>query len=332
MSSDDWSGRTEGAPFLYRWLLAVLRWVPLPLAYVPMALFGIPVVMLVAHKGYIAAYRFFRQRMGYGPLKSFCHVYLNHLRMGEVVVDRFANYAGRRFKFSLQGYDEFCRLCSGESGVMVLSAHVGNYELAGYAFVSQSKPFNALVFGGEQAEVMINRAKMFGNNNIRMIPVGNDMSHVFAINEALSNGEIMSMPGDRLFGSGKSLRCEFFGSKASFPEGPYRVAAMREVPVFTVMVMKRSIYGYDVVIKRIDQISDENKAAVSEVSQASGKTSASGETQATVSGEARASGRKTAGGKRQEREEALCKAYAAELERVVRMYPDQWFNYYDFWK
>jgi len=293
-ATEDWHGRTEGAPFLYRCLQWLLRWIPLPLAYIIMAVFGIPVVMLVGHKGYLSAYRFFRRRMGYGRVKSFAYVYLNHLRMGEVVVDRFASYAGRRFRFSLQGYDEFCRLCSGESGVMVLSAHVGNYELAGYAFVAQSKPFNALVYGGEQAEVMTNRARMFSGTNIRMIAVSDDMSHVFAINEALSNGEVMSMPGDRLFGSGKSLRCSFFGSEASFPEGPFRLAAMKGVPVMTVMVMKKSVHDYDVMIKRID---DESPVS-----------------------------------SRQEREKALCKAYATELERVVRMYPEQWFNYYDFWK
>jgi predicted LPLAT superfamily acyltransferase len=24
--------------------------------------------------------------------------------------------------------------------------------------------------------------------------------------------------------------------------------------------------------------------------------------------------------------------FAAELERVLRLYPTQWFNFYDFWK
>ena len=27
----------------------------------------------------------------------------------------------------------------------------------------------------------------------------------------------------------------------------------------------------------------------------------------------------------------LCRAYIAELERMVRLYPTQWFNFFDFW-
>ena len=30
-------------------------------------------------------------------------------------------------------------------------------------------------------------------------------------------------------------------------------------------------------------------------------------------------------------EEYIFRAYVASLESVVREYPEQWFNYYDFW-
>ena len=35
---------------------------------------------------------------------------------------------------------------------------------------------------------------------------------------------------------------------------------------------------------------------------------------------------------RQECVQFLADAYAAALEAVVRQYPDQWYNFYDFWK
>jgi predicted LPLAT superfamily acyltransferase len=37
-------------------------------------------------------------------------------------------------------------------------------------------------------------------------------------------------------------------------------------------------------------------------------------------------------GTKQERIQALADAYARRLEEVVRLYPDQWYNFYDFWK
>jgi predicted LPLAT superfamily acyltransferase len=38
------------------------------------------------------------------------------------------------------------------------------------------------------------------------------------------------------------------------------------------------------------------------------------------------------GASKQERIQAMADAYAAALEAVVRWYPDQWYNFYDFWK
>ena len=35
---------------------------------------------------------------------------------------------------------------------------------------------------------------------------------------------------------------------------------------------------------------------------------------------------------KQERIQSLARSYAAALEAVVRRYPHQWYNFYDFWK
>ena len=59
------------------------------------------------------------------------------------------------------------------------------------------------MFYGEKQTVMENRTDMFSDKNIRMIPVKNDMSHLFLIDHALQQGEIVSMPADRIFGSQK---------------------------------------------------------------------------------------------------------------------------------
>ena len=32
------------------------------------------------------------------------------------------------------------------------------------------------------------------------------------------------------------------------------------------------------------------------------------------------------------RMEASARSFAAQLEQIVRRYPTQWFNYYDFWE
>ena len=251
----------------------------------------IPFYMLFA-KGFKASYNFYRMRMGYGPVKSFFHVYKNEYSFGQVVLDRFAAYAGKKFEMEVPRMDLFRELCAGEEGFIQLSSHVGCYEMVGYSLISP-KPINALVFAGETATVMQNRALLFGETNVRMVPVSEDLSHIFALNNALADGEIASLPGDRVFGSKKTVQCRFFGEPAPFPAGPFTLAAQRVAPVLVVFVMKEGRCRYKVLLERLPE--------------PEGKT-------------------------RQECVQFLADAYASSLEAVVRRYPDQWYNFYDFWK
>lgn len=279
---------------MHRLLIASLRYLNLRFVYLGMALFVVPFYMLLARRGYRSMYHYFRLRHGYGAVRSFCGVYLNHYRFGQVIIDRFAAYAGRRFQMEPDGYSEFERAVSAPQGIVILSCHVGNYELAGYTFRSTEKRYSALVYSGEAQAVMENRQRLLQHNNMRMIPVSSDMSHVFVLNEALANGEIVSIPADRLFGSPRYVECDFLGSKARFPLGPYALALQREAPTLALFVMKESAYRYKVYIRRIeaDPLPYKN---------------------------------------RKEQAANLAQHFAYELETILRKYPEQWFNYYEFW-
>ena len=275
---------------MQRTLIRLFRVLPLGVLYGCMALV-IPFYMLFA-KGFRASYSFYRKRLKYNALKSFAHVYLNEFEFGKVVLDRFAAFAGKKFDMEVPRMDLFQGLCAGEEGFIQLSSHVGNYEMVGYSLVSP-KRINALVFSGETATVMENRAALFGQTNVRMVPVSEDLSHIFALNNALADGEIASVPGDRVFGSQKTVECRFFGEMANFPAGPFVLAVQRNVPMLTVFVMKEGRRKYKVLLDILP-----------------------------VPGE----------GSRQECVLSLAEAYASRLEAVVRLYPDQWYNFYDFWK
>jgi predicted LPLAT superfamily acyltransferase len=295
LEHDAWQGNTGGTAWMHRLLIGSFRYVSLRLLYAVMAVCVVPFYMLLAHKGYIAMYHFFRQRMGYGRLKAFGNVYANHYRFGQIILDRFAVYAGKHFEFEVEGNDEFLSLCRHDEGFLVLSCHTGNYELAGYAFGKPTKRFNALVYSGEAPTVMENRNRLLSKNNVRMIPVSSDMSHIFLMNEALLDGEIVSIPGDRIFGSTKSLTCTFLGGSAQFPLGPYAMAAQRNLPVLAIFVMKQATYKYKVYVRRLSLGDNAPK-------------------------------------RRDEKAQVLATQMAQAMEQIVRQYPTQWFNYYEFWQ
>ena len=292
LQHNEWSGKTGGLPWMQRSLIAMFRVLPLWLLYGVMALV-VPFYMLFNRNGYQSMYRFFRERMGYGRCKSFCSVYANHFRFGQIILDRFGVYAGKKYHFVSEEQHVFDEKETHDKGFVMLSSHVGNYEMAGYSLRPKVKRYNVLVFAGETETVMENRQRILSQNNVRMVPVKEDLSHLFLLNTALDDGEIISMPADRIFGSQKSVECQFFGQVARFPLGAFAMAVQKEVDVITVFVMKTGLRSYDIYLRELQY--DKSLSSREQMSQ-------------------------------------LAQNFATELENMVRRYPTQWFNYFDFWK
>ncbi len=277
---------------MHRTLIKVLRLMGVRPMYLVMGIFVVPFYVVLHRQAFMAILHYMRQRQGFGRWKSFRMAYLNHYRFGQVVIDRFAMYAGINFKLDLVNNELFSELSNGDEGFIILSSHVGNYEMAGYTFTATEKAYNALVYGGEAPSVMENRRRIFAKRNIRMIPTSDDMSHIFEMNNALADGQIVSIPADRIFGSSRSVECQLLGAKANLPLGPFALATQREVNTIAIFVMKEAAYRYTVYIRSVE---------------ADPKL------------------------KRNERTAALAQSFATELETILKKYPEQWYNYFEFW-
>ena len=120
----------------------------------------------------------------------------NHCMFSQVVIDRFAMYAGRRFKVQIVGEDLFAQFSERPEGFLQLSSHIGNYEIAGYSLRS-GKGIHAVVYSNEKESVMQGRSSMFSKTNVSMIALKEDMSHLFEIDSAICSGDIVSFPSDR---------------------------------------------------------------------------------------------------------------------------------------
>ena len=135
-----WQGGTDGTSWMHRALIGMMKVVPLWLMYFFMHL-AIPVYMVVNHKAYLANYHYFRKRHGYGPLKAFFHVWLNHVTFGGVIIDRFGAFAGKKFRVEVPEIPVYEELCSRQEGFLQVSSHIGSDEMAGYV-LRAGKPIN----------------------------------------------------------------------------------------------------------------------------------------------------------------------------------------------
>lgn len=290
-----WEGTTGGGRYGQRFLFWILTIIKVSFLY-PL-LFGIiPFYMIFRRKGYHAIYSYFRIQHQQSRGKAFCSTFCNHLIFGRVVLDKFALLAGnyQQFHIHVEGIEHFNKLINSDTGFIVASAHVGNFELIGHCFKQNKKKINGIVFGGEGKEFQTQRIKSLLRSNINLIPVCNDMSHLFAMKEAIDNGEVITMPCDRLFGSKKHYVANFLGSEAIFPIGTFRLAAQLNAPVLAMFIMKEKGLNYKAYVYPL-QVLDNEKSSVIKA-------------------------------------EFLAKQYVNVLENTLKKYPEQWFNYYNFWE
>ena len=293
LKHEDWRGTTYGNNWMHKWLIRMLKVIDVRILYLFTYIFILPPTMLINRKPRKAIYNFYREGFNFGKIRSAWMTIKNHCLFSQVVIDKFAMYAGKKFDIEIIGYDNYLSLMEQPEGFIQVSSHIGNYEVAGYSLNAKNKRFNALVFGGEKESVMQNRQKMFEHRNIRMIPMNSDMEYLFKIDKALNDGEIISMPADRIFGSQKSFSINFLGHPARFPQGPFVLAAMKDVAVLFVVVMKTATKKYKIYVEKIKH--------------PEGKSS-------------------------REKAKDIAEDYVVRLQDKVKEYPAQWYNYFDFWK
>ena len=291
MAGRQWIGTTFGNGWMHRTLIHLLGFVDVRILYPVADIFIVPFCVLFNRSGRIA-FSFYHKHLNNNVLKSCWLTYRNHCLFSRVILDRFAMYAGRKFDVTIDGTDHFKRLESQDEGFIQLSSHIGNYEIAGYSLVSDRKGIHAIVYSFEKESVMNNRNSMFTRTNVSMIALREDMGHLFEIDEALCRGDIISFPSDRHMEGSRCITSNFLGKEAKFPQGPFSVATMRGVEVLAVNVMKEGGKKYRIFLTPLPY--DREAPRKVQIQQ-------------------------------------LCDAYVAELERMVRRYPTQWFNFFDFW-
>lgn len=289
-SNEQLDGATYGNAWMHRTLIKILKHINIHVLYAFMAVLVIPFTMLFS-KGARITYRYFHMIRGLGKMKSLWNTYRNHILFGKTVIDKFAMYAGRNFKVTYFGLDEFKKKTQRPEAMIQLSAHIGCSEIVGYSY-DNVKISNVLVYGGEKEGMMSYRKTAFINKHIKMIPVGTDDGHSEEIITALENGEIVYAFADRFMNPRKIIQTKLHGHTINLAKGPFSLAVTRGLDVVMTCAMKESDGSYTAYLTPLAY----NKTL-----------------------------------KPTEQRQQLAEAYTREMERLLSLYPLQWFNYSDVW-
>jgi lauroyl/myristoyl acyltransferase len=143
----------------------------------------------------------------------------------------------------IRGAERFGTL---EHGVISLTAHVGNWELAGRLLAGRTaRPTRVVVTEDEARE--LERWVRRNGDGIRFVPRSRPTVSVEPI-AVLRRGEIVAMQGDRGLGSRGDVAVPFFGTPAPFPLGPFLLARAARVPVVPAFCLLELDFRYAVTV------------------------------------------------------------------------------------
>jgi predicted LPLAT superfamily acyltransferase len=237
--SGHWSGtgQLRGGRWGIWFFIAALRVLGLRLTYVltvPCAIY-----FSFASPDVAATMDFHRRIFGHVPWwKRRWLVFEHFLSFGRAIIDRTAILAGntKDFSFSFDGEHYVHKALAKGHGVLLLTAHLGNWEAAGQLLARLDVIINVTGFDNETGEIR-SLLKQASKPKFRLLPLTGSPTDAIPLVAALRRGEIVAMLGDRAYGS-PSSRVPFLGDTAAFPIGAYVLAAIADAPLVTVFNLR----------------------------------------------------------------------------------------------
>ena len=233
---------------------------------------------------------------------SFRHM----LAFGQSGLDKLAAWMGgmdsKRIAFPNR--DEFERLVASGRGVVLIGSHLGNLEMTRALAVSEHQAtVNAVVYTDHAQrfnELLMQANADFGVNLIQVSHLGPETA--ILLKEKIDRGELVVIVGDRTPPAGshnsRVSPIEFLGAPAPFAQGPFILASLLDCPVYLFFCLREGdgSDGYRIHLEHFAERIDLPRAS------------------------------------RQERLLEYMQQYARRLEYYCLMAPEQWFNFYDFWR
>lgn len=132
-------------------------------------------------------------------------------------------------------------------GLIVLTIHLGNWEVGMAHVASLGSPVN-VVLRQEDSEASPFEAGALAREGVRIVSAGESAWNGLDLLLALRRGEIVAIQGDRPFGT-LIERVDLFGAPVDLPSGPFRLAQVSGSPILAVSMPIRGHSRYRVVLE-----------------------------------------------------------------------------------
>lgn len=291
-----WNGRSRGGVF-GNWVLRVLiRHGGLKAGYAVLY-FIIPYFYLFAPKARKASSQYWKTvDPALGFWKRQWRILQHLLMFAKTLMDRVhqAIHEKPQFKSHAIGW-EYITSNTHKNGLIVVNAHAGGWDLATALLEKGGFENELYMIHYQPTGISFTTIKGVANpKNIKGLAVNKEESPILKIRELLSAGKTVGLMGDRPIGRHFEL-VKFFGKLAPFDVTPYKVAAACQTPVLFAFGFKESGNEYRFMATPPKNYSYDKSLP------------------------------------RPVQTHHWVQEYAQELEKHLKNYPLQWFNFFPFW-
>ncbi len=156
------------------------------------------------------------------------------------------------FDYEIVGH-EFLEQLGAAAGAIVLTAHMGNYDLGAAVFAQKFNRPLQMVRAPEpdtqSAEHLQEALAQSGQGAVKVSYNSTGALLSFDLLNSLRAGEIVSIQGDRSFAGMATNDGQLFGRTVSIPAGPFSLAQVAQVPIFPLFIIRRGHQRYRIVVR-----------------------------------------------------------------------------------
>ena len=157
-----------------------------------------------------------------------------------------------RFKYELERARFLDQLAAAKGGI-VLTAHMGNYDLGAALFAEKFHRRIRMVRAPEPDALAAQHLDLaLQQSSAGAVRVGyssDGTALAFDLLNALRSGEIISIQGDRVTGEVARAPVKFFNREIFLPNGPFVLSFVSEKPIYPLFIVRTGFRQYKIIAR-----------------------------------------------------------------------------------
>jgi predicted LPLAT superfamily acyltransferase len=167
----NWSGKSKGTPLGYWFFIVFIKNLGLGFTY-GFLHFVVLYYFLFSWKTSSAIREFYQKGLGWGRLASIRGVYRNYYALGQMLIDKVAMASNMVHLFDLhsQGHEHIINMVKDNTGGILISAHFGNWEVAGHLMTNYGGTINVVMYEAEHEQIKKDRGAQHRRQKVQRNP------------------------------------------------------------------------------------------------------------------------------------------------------------------